>query len=153
VDEPPASETQAEQTAKVGHIEIIRPDRAPITAPLLDDKQYKLPLRVGKLFDSTLLPNNALRPMANVWIHWSRRQLLEIGRVVSPLRLVAERERATQLADENTARITAWLERVSHRKKNEKTNKSSRSAKPKIKNKQRQHSKIAKRSKTANRKR
>jgi hypothetical protein len=138
---------------KLGQIEIIRPDRAPITAPLLDDIQYKLPLRVGKLFDSTLLPNNALRPMANVWIHWSRRQLLEIGKVVSPLRLVAERERATQLADENTARITAWLERVSHRKKNEKTNKSSRSAKPKIKNKQRQHSKIAKRSKTANRKR
>jgi hypothetical protein len=107
VDEPPASETQAEHTAKVwSKIEIIKPDRAPITAPLLDDIQYKLPLRVGKLFDSTLLPNNALHPMANVW---SRRQLLEIGKVVSPLRLVAERERATQLADENTARIAAWL--------------------------------------------
>jgi hypothetical protein len=38
-----------------------------------------------------LLPSNALRPVANVWMHWSRRQLLEIGKVVSPLRLVAER--------------------------------------------------------------
>jgi hypothetical protein len=78
---------------KLGKVEMIRPDRALITAPILDGIQHKLPLRVDKLFGSINLPNNALRPMANVWIHWSRKQLLENGKVVSPLRLVAERRR------------------------------------------------------------
>lgn len=96
---------------KLGQIEIVRPDRTPVEAPHLAEAQYHLPELVGRLYDSILLPANALRPLANAWIHWSRRQILAVGEVVSPLRLAAERKRAPQLAVETASRISAWQAR------------------------------------------
>jgi hypothetical protein len=93
---------------KLGEIETVRADRMPVEAPHLAEAQYHLPDLVGRLYDSILLPANALRPLANAWIHWSRKQLLAVGEVVSPLRLAAERKRAPQLAIETASKISAW---------------------------------------------
>jgi hypothetical protein len=41
---------------KLVQVEMIRPDRALISAPILDGIQHKLPLRVDKLFGSINLP-------------------------------------------------------------------------------------------------
>jgi hypothetical protein len=71
--------------------------------PPLPEEQFSLPEAFGRLMDVTLLPNNALRRVANSWTRWSTQQLFKLGSVVRPLRTVKEKERyeaelASQLA-------------------------------------------------------
>jgi hypothetical protein len=61
--------------------------------PPLPEEQFSLPEAFGRLMDVTLLPNNALRRVANSWTSWSNQQLLKLGSIVRPLRSVKEKER------------------------------------------------------------
>jgi hypothetical protein len=61
--------------------------------PPLPEEQFSLPEAFGRLMDVTLLPNNALRRVANSWTRWSNQQLFQLGSVVRPLRSVKEKER------------------------------------------------------------
>ena len=61
--------------------------------PHLPEQAYKLPGLVGRLFDNTILPANALRRLANWWVRLSSSTLNAIGDVVRPLRYEAELRR------------------------------------------------------------
>ena len=54
------------------------------------EEQYSLLEAVGKLFDSTILSNDALRPLADAWCRLSEGNLLRAGATVWPLRAAAE---------------------------------------------------------------
>ena len=69
-------------------------------SPVLPPAQYSLPLAMGRVFDVTVLSNDALRPMADDWSSLAARCLRAAGRVVCPLRTAAElrREPAREVA-------------------------------------------------------
>ena len=75
---------QRPQTAKARNLRGM-----PKTIPKLPDSHYTLPLAMGKLFDCTILSNDALRPLADAWCDLATSNLLAIGRVVRPLRAAA----------------------------------------------------------------
>ena len=60
-------------------------------------------VRVGVMFDCTVLAGDALRPVADIWCRHALNGLFRVGHVVRPLRDVAERARAA-------ARVAAALE-------------------------------------------
>jgi len=66
----------------------------PARMPMLPDVQYLLPEAVGRLFDSTILSNDALRPLADDWCRISEGNLLRAGAAIRPLRVAANVRRA-----------------------------------------------------------
>ena len=66
----------------------------PAAVPVLPDDQYSLPELVGAMFDRTILADDALRPVADVWCRHALNGLFRVGRVVRPLRDAAEKARA-----------------------------------------------------------
>ena len=66
----------------------------PAAVPELSDDQYSLPELVGAMFDRTILADDALRPVADVWCRHALNGLFRMGRVVRPLRDAAEKVRA-----------------------------------------------------------
>ena len=66
----------------------------PARMPMLPDVQYLLPEAVGRLFDSTILSNDALRPLADDWCRISEGNLLRAGAAIRPLREAANVRRA-----------------------------------------------------------
>lgn len=62
----------------------------PIAVPELPDAEYTLPVAMGRLFDSTILSNSALRPLADAWCKMATVNLLRAGAVVRPLRAAAD---------------------------------------------------------------
>ena len=66
----------------------------PIVGPALPDDQYLLPKLVGAMFDRTVLAHDALRPVPDAGCRHALIGLFRVGRVVRPLRAVAERARA-----------------------------------------------------------
>ena len=83
--------------------------------PLLSDDQYLLPELVGTMFDCTVLAGDALRPVADAWCRHALDGLFRAGRVVRPLRDVAERARALARAaaaledEDSVGRLTTSL--------------------------------------------
>lgn len=61
----------------------------PAVVPVLPDEQYSLPEAVGRLFDSTVLSRDALRPLADAWCRLSEGNLLRAGAIIRPLRAAA----------------------------------------------------------------
>ena len=57
-------------------------------------EQYSLPELVGAMFDRTILADDALRPVADMWCRHAMNGLFRVGRVVRPLRDAAEKARA-----------------------------------------------------------
>ena len=72
-----------------------RPD---LPLPELPDAQFSLPELVGQMFDSVILPGDAMRPVADGWCRFAEGQLFRLGRVVRPLRVAAETVRAAARA-------------------------------------------------------
>jgi hypothetical protein len=62
--------------------------------PVLSDAQFSLPELVGQMFDCTILPGDAMRPVADGWCRFAENKLLRAGQVVRPLRIAAETTRA-----------------------------------------------------------
>jgi hypothetical protein len=62
----------------------------PVEVPVLSDANYALPDALGRLFDATVLSNDALRPLADAWCDFAYSNLLRIGKAVRPLRDDAE---------------------------------------------------------------
>ena len=82
--------------------------------PVVDAESFSLPLLVGRLFDCTVLPNNALRRVADRWCHHSKDCLQDLGRVVRPLRAAAEITRAIARAaqadeDRDGCSTSSWV--------------------------------------------
>jgi len=80
--------------------------------PALDAASFSLPHLVGRLFDCTVLPNNALRRVADKWCHHSKSCLQDLGRVVRPLRAAAEIARVVAGADKESRderSTTSWV--------------------------------------------
>lgn len=63
--------------------------------PVLPDSQFSLPELVGLMYDCTILPGDAMRPVADAWCRFAEYTLLRTGRVVRPLRVAVETARAT----------------------------------------------------------
>ena len=70
----------------------------PASVPVLPDDQYRLPELVGAMFDRTILADDALRPVADAWCRHALNGLFRVGRIVRPLRDVAEKTRAAARA-------------------------------------------------------
>ena len=51
--------------------------------PVLPEEQYSLPEAVERLPDSTILSNDALRPLADAWCRLSEGNLLRAGSTVN----------------------------------------------------------------------
>jgi hypothetical protein len=85
---------------------VVMPPLQGSTSPVLPAAQYSLPLAMGRVFDATVLSNDALRPLADDWCRFSVRCLRAAGDVVCPLRSAAEanREPARAAARELAAR-------------------------------------------------
>ena len=66
--------------------------------PDLSDDHFLLPELVGAMFDRVVLSGDALRPVADAWCRHALDGLFQAGRVVRPLREVAERSRAAARA-------------------------------------------------------
>ena len=62
-------------------------------SPALPNAQYSLPCAVGRVFDATILSNDALRPLADDWCKLAVRCLRAAGQTVCPLRAAAEQRR------------------------------------------------------------
>ena len=62
----------------------------PDEVPLLPETQYALPDALGRLFDCTILSNDALRAMADAWCSLATTNLLKVGAVVRRLREVVD---------------------------------------------------------------
>ena len=62
--------------------------------PVLPDAQFSLPQLVGEMYDCTILPGDAMRPLADAWCRFAESNLLHAGRSVRPLRVAAETARA-----------------------------------------------------------
>ena len=56
--------------------------------PVLPDAQFSLPQLVGEMYDCTILPGDAMRPLADAWCRFAESDLLRAGRSEWPLRLV-----------------------------------------------------------------
>ena len=69
----------------------------PVVVPNLADAQYALPQAVGRLYDSTILSSDALRPLADMWCKFALDKLLSAGGIVRPLRAVADARRAASV--------------------------------------------------------
>lgn len=70
----------------------------PTEVPVLPDVEYSLPEAVGRLFDCTVLSNDALRPLADAWCQLSEGNLLRAGAVIRPLRETVDAQRAAAAA-------------------------------------------------------
>jgi hypothetical protein len=70
----------------------------PAELPDLPDEQYVLPELVGRLFDSVILSEDALRPYSDEWCTFAIRCLFRMSRVLRPLRVAVETERAAARA-------------------------------------------------------
>ena len=68
--------------------------------PVTTDAELMLPELVGQLYDSTILPGDALRRIADGWCKFAEAKLLRVGHVVRPLRIAAETVRAARGAGE-----------------------------------------------------
>ena len=68
----------------------------PRAVPTLPDVQYSLPEAVGRLFDSTILSTDALRPLADDWCRLSEGNLLRAGALIRPLREAANVQRVIE---------------------------------------------------------
>ena len=62
-------------------------------SPVLSAEQLSLPKAMGRVFDATVLSNDALRPLADDWCRLAVRCLRAAGGVVCPLRTAAELSR------------------------------------------------------------
>jgi hypothetical protein len=71
----------------------------PAAVPVLPEEQYSLPEAVGRLFDSTILSNDALRPLADAWCRLSEGNLLRAGATVRPLRAAVDERRSIAAAE------------------------------------------------------
>ena len=65
--------------------------------PNLADTQYALPQAVGRLYDTTIISSDALRPLADMWCKFALDKLLSAGGIVRPLRAVADARRAASV--------------------------------------------------------
>ena len=79
----------------------------PAVVPVLPDAQFSLPEAVGRLYDCTILSSNALRPLADAWCQLAMGNLLRAGSVVSPLRTIADANRAASTLDDDDASSVA----------------------------------------------
>ncbi len=57
---------------------------------------FSLPEAVGRLYDATILPPDALRPLADTWCRLSVKCLSELGAVIAPLRAAADAQIAAE---------------------------------------------------------
>jgi hypothetical protein len=78
-------------------------------SPVLPDAQYSLPRAMGRVFDATVLSNDALRPLADDWCRHTVVALRIAGGVVCPLRTAAEERRESA-----KAAAAAVRERLTH---------------------------------------
>jgi hypothetical protein len=79
----------------------------PVFVPVLPDAQYSLPCAMGRLFDKTVLSNDALRPMADSWCSLATANLLRAGAIVRPLRMAADLRRLSIGTASNDAASTS----------------------------------------------
>ena len=79
----------------------------PAVLPVLPDAQFSLPEAVGRLYDCTILSSNALRLLADAWCQLAMGNLLRAGSVVSPLRTIADANRAASTLDDDDASSVA----------------------------------------------
>jgi hypothetical protein len=94
---------RAEERARAANGENDGTPRVPVALPVpatLPDTQYRLPEAFGALMDAAVLPKGDLRRTADVWLVWSKRRLMTIGRVTRPLRRRAEAAREAARATE-----------------------------------------------------
>jgi len=71
--------------------------------PVLSEAQFSLPKLVGEMYDCTILPGDAMRPLADTWCRFSETNLLRAGHAVRPLRVAAETARAAVRAAAGSA--------------------------------------------------
>ena len=71
---------------------------AVLPLPVLPDAEFSLPELVGKMYDCTILPGDALRPLADAWCKFAESNLFRAGRAVRPLRVAVETARAAARA-------------------------------------------------------
>jgi hypothetical protein len=81
--------------------------------PELSDAHYALPEALGHLFDTTVLSNDVLRPLADAWCDLSYSNLLRVGKAIRPLREAANRRWATADNDAEEVRTSSAISSAS----------------------------------------
>ena len=84
-----------------------------VAIPELADALYALPEALGHLFDTTVLSNDALRPLADAWCDLSYSNLLRVGKAIRPLREAANRRWATADNDAEEVRTSSAMSSAS----------------------------------------
>ena len=85
----------------------------PVAIPELSDALYALPEALGHLFDTTVLSNDALRPLADAWCDLSYSNLLRVGKAIRPLREAANRRWAIADNDAEEVRTSSAMSSAS----------------------------------------
>jgi len=62
----------------------------PDKVPELPPAQYSLPEALGRLYDSTILSSDSLRPLGDYWCSFAIGKLLCAGAIIRPLRAATD---------------------------------------------------------------